>query len=112
MNAVLNIFKTLFVAVIAFVVIFASYFFIVLGGDETKLFFSGVSEEQAPVRNLTETERNLSKYLNELEDVELDVNFYLSTTSPTSIAFDGLKDFKKEIPTLESGRKNPFEPVD
>ncbi len=113
MNTVLNILKTLFVVIITFVVIFASYFFIVLNGDDTRLSFRGISEGQvlSLQGKLTDAELELSEYLNELKDVKLDVNFYLSTTSSVSIAFDNLESFKKGTPKLKSGRVNPFEPI-
>lgn len=113
MNKALNILKILSVAIVAFVIIFASYFFILLKGDETKILSNNAPKEQEIQRSLTETDRKLSQYLTELANVELDVDFYLSTTNPVSIAFDELvKKFKREIPTLEAGRKNPFEPLD
>lgn len=110
MDQILNILRTLFVALIAFVIIFASYFFIVLDGDESKLSFGGsedmgtASTLQSTV-NLTEREIDLNNYLKDLESVRLDVSFF------ESIAFKSLKGQREKLPALEAGRRYPFQPL-
>jgi predicted glycosyltransferase involved in capsule biosynthesis len=106
MNTILNFLKLFFIAVVSAVILFSSYFFIFLGGDDSKLSFLGVtSPEAATVTTSAVLADQLNAYLEELKSVEIDTDFFQSPE------FRGLENFKRGLPTLQAGRANPFEPI-
>ncbi|MCK5096260.1 MAG: hypothetical protein KAR24_02810 [Candidatus Pacebacteria bacterium] len=104
-----NIFKTTLIVLIVLIFLSASYFFVAIDGDESKLpaWIRGSSSSSTAVvlNPLTDDMvKELEIYQTELESVDLTLDFFTSDNS----AFTKLKKFKEELPELPLGRNNPF----
>ena len=106
-----NILKNILVVIIVAILFCSAYFFVVLGGDDSKLPWrseetQGGSGGVDKNRKVEDIVKNLERYLDDLDSVDINTDFFANP------AFIRLEDFKQELPVLQQGRSNPFLPID